>query len=66
MAADYAGCLATPDAIHFATASLGGGSGVRVQSNYMPESLATLTTADICYGVVENRDEAGVGIVSSV
>lgn len=64
--ADYAGVLATPDAIHFATASLGGGNNVRVQSNYMPEYLATLTTADICYGVVENRDEAGVGIVSAV
>jgi hypothetical protein len=60
--------VAHSDAIHFATASLGVGSkggmvgsgGVRVQSNYIPEYLSTLTTADICYGVVENRDTAGV------
>lgn len=60
--------IAHPDAIHFATASLGvgskggmvGSSGVRVQSNYIPQYLSTLTTADICYGVVENRDAAGI------
>lgn len=61
------------DAIHWATQSLGAGgslgamvgsSGVRVQSNYIPEYLGTLTTADICYGVVENRDNAGVAILT--
>ena len=65
-------CVAHPDAIHFATASLGvgskggmvGSSGVRVQSNYIPEYLSTLTTADIVYGVIENRDAAGVLIRS--
>lgn len=65
--------VAHPDAIHFATASLGVGSkggmvgsgGVRVQSNYMPEYLSTLTTADICYGVVENRDAAGIRFMTS-
>ena len=66
--ADYAGALASPDAIHWATASLPGVSGgnVRVQSNYMPDYLGTLTTADILYGVIENRDAAGVDIVSAV
>jgi hypothetical protein len=71
-----ANALAHKDAIHFATSPLGtGGSmgpsktgkyGVRVQSNYIPEYLATLTTADILYGVIENRDEAGVYIKSNV
>jgi hypothetical protein len=57
------------DASHFATLALGrggskgsmvGSSGVRVQANYMPEYLGTLVTADIVYGVTENRDAAGV------
>lgn len=61
--------IAHPDAIHWATSPLGAGGskgsgsgsmGVRVQSNYVPEYLGTLVTADILYGVVENRDEAGV------
>jgi len=61
--------IAHPDAIHFATSPLGAGGskgastgsmGVRVQSNYVPEYLGTLVTADVLYGVVENRDEAGV------
>lgn len=52
--------LAQKDAIAFATASLGAGNGIRVQSNYIPEYLGTLVTADILYGVIENRDLAGV------
>jgi len=60
--------IAHPDAIHFATSPLGAGSagahsgemGVRIQSNYIPEYLGTMVTADVLYGVVENRDEAGV------
>lgn len=67
--------LAHKDALHFATSPLGSGGslsggsmtgkyGVRVQSNYIPEYLATLTTADLLYGVVENRDNAGVWIKS--
>jgi hypothetical protein len=65
--------LAHPDAIHWATSPLGAGgslgqmvgsSGIRVQSNYIPEYLSTVTTADILYGVVENRDEAGVRILT--
>lgn len=68
-AADYAGALAVPDAIHYATGALPGQRdpyGVRMQSNYMPEYLATLTTADLLYGVIENRDAGGVRIVSAV
>ncbi len=66
--------LAHTDAIHWATAPLGSGGskggmvgskGVRVQSNYVPQYLSTLTTADIMYGVIENRDLAGVRILTS-
>jgi hypothetical protein len=67
--------LATPDAIHWATSPLGtggsksngrvGSNGVRVQSNYVPEYLSTVTTADILYGVIENRDAAGVQILTA-
>lgn len=67
-----ANCLASKDALHWATSPLGtGGSkgssmvgkfGVRVQSNYIPEYLSTITTADILYGTVENRDTSGVTI----
>jgi len=66
--------LATPDAIHFATSPLGAGgskgsmvgsSGVRVQSNYVPQYLSTVTTADILYGVAMNRATGGVLILTS-
>lgn len=67
--------LAHKDAIHFATSPLGSGGsmgssmtgkyGVRVQSNYIPEYLSTVTTADLLYGVVENRDNAGVAVLTS-
>ena len=65
--------LAHKDAIHWATLPLGvksksggmvGKHGIRVQSNYVPEYLATLTTVDICYGVIENRDTSGVWLNS--
>lgn len=69
-----ANALAHPDAIHWATSPLGSGGskansmvgsmGVRVQSNYIPDYLSTVTTADILYGVVENRDDAGVWMKS--
>lgn len=69
------GALAHKDALHWATSPLGSGGslsggsmtgkyGVRIQSNYIPEYLATLTTADLLYGVIENRDNAGVWIRS--
>ena len=66
--------FAHPDAIHWATSPLGAGgsmgamvgsSGVRVQSNYIPQYLSTVTTADILYGVIENRDAAGVAIYTA-
>lgn len=67
--------LAHKDALHWATSPLGSGGslsggsmtgkyGVRVQSNYIPEYLGTLTTADLLYGVVENRDNAGVCLLT--
>lgn len=65
-----ANALAVPDAIHWATSPLGAGgskspamvgtSGIRVQSNYIPDYLSTVTTADVLYGVVLNRPFAGV------
>jgi hypothetical protein len=69
----FSNALVHKDAIHWAASPLGtggskaGGSmtgkyGVRVQSNYVPEYLSTLTTADLLYGVVENRDTSGVWI----
>jgi len=67
--------LAHRDALHFATSPLGSGGslgssmtgryGVRVQSNYIPDYLSTLTTADLLYGVVENRDNAGVSLLTA-
>ena len=68
--------LAHKDALHWATSPLGSGGslsggsmtgkyGVRVQSNYIPEYLATLTTADLLYGVIENRDNAGICILTT-
>jgi|TARA_Y100000310_G_scaffold279075_2_gene297991 hypothetical protein len=35
---------------------------MRVQSNYIPQYLSTVTTADVLYGTVENRDTSGVWI----
>lgn len=60
--------IAHADAIHFATLTLGGGTsdmGARVQTHYMAEYLGTLVTADMCFGVAENRDSAGVLFYSS-
>lgn len=48
--------LVHKDALAFAT------TGIRVQTNYIPEYLGWLTTADIQYGVIENRDTSGVWI----
>lgn len=66
--------LAHKDAIHWASVKLPvmtygrgyvGDMGVRVQSSYIPDYLSTVTTADICYGVIENRDDAGIKILSN-
>lgn len=58
--------LAHRDAIHYATAKLPGQSGdtVRVQSNYIPDYLSTVTTADLLYGVAMNRATYGCIIYS--
>ena len=57
--------LAHSDAIHFAETRLPGQQGiVRVQSNYVPQYLSTVTTADLQYGVVLNRADYGVNILS--
>lgn len=50
------GAYAHKDAIVHAS------SGVRVQSNYIPQYLSTIVTADVRFGVVENRDTSGVWI----
>jgi hypothetical protein len=49
-------CLAHKDAIVHASTIM------RTQSNYVPQYLSTLVTADVVYGVVENRDTSGVWI----
>jgi|TARA_R100000501_G_C2629122_1_gene123621 N4-gp56 family major capsid protein len=49
-------CLAHKDAIIHAS------SLMRIQANYIPQHLGTLVTADILYGVIENRDTSGVWI----
>lgn len=65
--------LAHKDAIHWATSPLGSGgskgamvgsNGIRVQANYMPDYLSTVVTADILYGVIENRGASGVKILT--
>lgn len=60
-------CLAHKDAIHYAMSPLPGQSGntVRVQSNYIPQYLSTVTTADILFGVITNRATYGVNLLSS-
>lgn len=60
--------LAHKDAIHWARLSMPakaamgyvGSEGVRVQQSYVHEYLGELVTIDLCYGVVENRDNAAV------
>lgn len=67
----YANALVHKDAIVHARLSLPetgnarvGSEGVRIQTNYVPEYLGYLSTADLVYGAVENRDNAGVLIYS--
>ena len=59
--------IAHKDAIHYALARLPrqGSNLIRVQSNYIPEYLSTVTTADLKYGVIINRASYGVKIYSS-
>jgi hypothetical protein len=64
--------IAHKDAIHWARLSLPvkaakgfvGDMGVRVQQSYVHEYLGDLVTIDLCYGVIENRDSAGVKLLS--
>lgn len=59
------GALAHKSALAFATANIAGGitpDKVRLQSEYKLEYLGWLVVADLIYGVVENRDNAGVFI----
>ncbi len=76
----YQNMLVHKTAFAFAVASLGNANGnsgapvetatgqfdgqIRIQSNYIPENLGALTTADVIYGVAENRDVAGIWIKS--
>lgn len=65
--------LAHKDAIHWARLTLPGKAdknfvgdmGVRVQQSYVHEYLGELVTIDLCYGVVENRDNAAVVLKSA-
>ena len=41
---------------------MSGPNHVRLQSDYKLEYLGTLVVADLIFGVIENRDEAGVWI----
>jgi len=52
-------CLAHKDAIVHASTIM------RVQSNYIPQYLSTVTTADVVFGVIENRDTSGVWIATA-
>jgi hypothetical protein len=52
-------CLAHKDAIVHASTIL------RTQANYIPQYLSTVVTADVVYGVVENRDTSGVWIATA-
>jgi len=59
--------LAHKDAIHYAISPLPGQGPamVRVQSNYVPQYLSTVTTADIQFGVKLMRATYGVNILTS-
>lgn len=64
--------LAHKDTFHWARLSMPvkaksgmiGSEGVRVQQSYVHEYLGDLVTIDLCYGVVENRDDSAVKIRS--
>lgn len=59
------GALAHKDALNYATARTDGGmqsDKVRLQTQYLQDYLGNLVTADIIFGVIENRDASGVWI----
>ena len=49
-------CFAHKDAIAH------GSSLMKVQTNYIPQYLSTVTTAQVVFGAIENRDTSGVWI----
>jgi len=64
--------LAHKDTFHWArmtlpvkaTSGYVGSEGVRIQQSYVQEYLGELVSVDLCYGVVENRDDSAVKIRS--
>lgn len=56
--------LAHKSALSFAVSNIDGMNPVRLQASYIQEYLGTLYTADIFYGVIENRDAAGVLVMT--
>jgi len=58
--------LAHKSALAFAVANPSGMSGnaVRLQTQYLQEYLGTLVTADVIFGVIENRDSSGVLVMT--
>lgn len=64
--------LAHKDTFHWARMSMPvkaekgyvGSEGVRVQQSYVHEYLGELVTIDLCYGVVENREDSAIKIRS--
>lgn len=54
--------LAHKSALAFAVANPAGMSAqaVRLQTQYLQEYLGTLVTADVIFGVIENRDSSGI------
>jgi hypothetical protein len=62
------GAYCGKDALAFATANIAGGEQadtVRLQTMYLQNYLGTLVTADIIFGVIENRDTSGVWVKAS-
>lgn len=59
--------VAHKSALAFAVANPAGMSAnvVRLQTQYLQEYLGTLVTADVIFGIIENRDAAGVLIMTA-
>ena len=61
---DYINALVGKDAIAYAVADMGSGNAVNVEADYALEYLSTVVVADIFFGVIVNRNLAGVKILS--
>ena len=59
--------LAHKSALAYAVANPAGMSAnnVRLQTQYLQEYLGTLVTADVIFGVIENRDSSGVLVMTA-